>query len=71
MISKMISPALLSRSPRQLYLACKSFDSVVANVYKDLTEWRHCLALSATVERAKLADSKPFTLGRHTVMYAR
>jgi hypothetical protein len=37
MISKMISPALLSRVPHQLYLACTSFDSVVANVYTHLT----------------------------------
>ena len=61
MISKMISYALLSRVPRQLYLVCTSFDSVVADVYTYLTMWRDHLVLSETMRRAKSANTKPFT----------
>ena len=33
LISKMSSPALPPRVPRQLYLVCTLFDAVLANVY--------------------------------------
>jgi hypothetical protein len=60
-ISRMISYALLSRVPRQLYLACTSFDAVVADVYTYLTMWWDHFVLSETMRRAKSANAKPFT----------
>jgi hypothetical protein len=36
-----------------------------------LIQWRRCLSLSETTERPSQADSKPFMLEGHTVMYVR